>query len=74
MPNNGQIAAKLNPGRTKRRLTRLAEGAKRAETKRAKGKCVWEEVQNRQRRSKLGRGAKRARGKLGRGGAKLDER
>lgn len=30
LPNNGQIAAKLNPGRTKRRLTRLAEGAKRA--------------------------------------------
>ena len=45
---------------------------------RARGKCVWEEVQNRQRRSKLGRedergskfgrGTKRARGKLDRGG------
>ena len=26
LPNNGQKAAKLNPGRTKRRLTRLAGG------------------------------------------------
>lgn len=60
LPNNGQKAAKLNPGKTKRRLTRLAGGGKtgkgEARLAGAKGKRAWEEVQNRQRRSKLGRG------------------
>lgn len=43
LPNNGQIAAKLNPGRTKRRLTRLAEGAKRARGKLGRGGAKLDE-------------------------------
>lgn len=86
LPNNGQKAAKLNPGRTKRRLTRLAGGAKRAKEKRAwqgqRGNALDREGKNGRRQItgkgevRLGRGAKQAKEKQawqgGRAGSKLD--
>lgn len=72
MPDNGQIAAKLNPGKTKRRLTRLA-GAKQAKEKRAwqgqRGSALDREGKNGRRQitgkgeARLGRGAKRTKEK-----------
>lgn len=73
LPNNGQKAAKLNPGRTKRRLTRLAGGAKRAKEKRVwqgqRGSALDREGKNGRRQItgkgevRLGRGAKQAKEK-----------